>query len=616
MRKRFVLLLILSMAVVRLSAQSKWIEAEDFTDKGGWTVDGQFFDQMGSAYLNAHGLGLPVKDASTKIAVNKKGSYHVWIRTFNWNAPWNSTQAPGKFQLLIDGKIIGDTLGRSPDHWGWVLAGKTDIQGNEITLTLHDLTGFNGRCDAILLAQNPGLILPDSGSQLKSLRFKISGAVEPTFAGKYDLVVVGGGVAGMCAAISAARKGLKTALIHNRPVVGGNNSPEIKVGIQGGFNLPPYDAIGNIVSELGNAYADQNHVLSILNNEKNLTLFLNTHASGVEMTGNNIHFLIATDLETNETFRFESILFADCTGDGNLGYMAGADYKMGRELRSEYGETLAPEIPDKLGYGSTLKWETKNMGTPQSFPVLPWAVQFSENTVQYAYKSQWDWETGFRHDQIEDFEYIRDYSLRVIYGNWSYIKNFSKRKDEFRNFTFSEVSYVPGKRESRRLSGDYIITQNDIEDPVEHYNDGIVKATYSIDQHFPQPENSLYFPDEEFRSIQKHNLNPLGVSRRNIKPEDLNKPYMIPYRCLYSRNIGNLFMAGRDISATRLAMASLRVQGTTGMMGEVVGIAAFLCIKNDCLPHDIYINHLEEFKEALKMGVPRRNEPVMMPGLH
>lgn len=597
-------------------AQTIWVETESFDNKGGWTVDGQFFDQMGSAYLLAHGIGTPVQDATTTVAVKAKGKYHVWVRTFNWNAPWDAKQAPGIFQLLVNGSQVGGTLGNSPERWGWVKAGETDIQSSEVTLTLRDLTGFVGRCDAIVLTRDSNLSLPDGGPQLSAVRKKLTEAQGPQFAGDFDLVVVGGGVAGLCASISAARLGLKTALVHNRPVVGGNNSPEINVVILGGFNLPPYEAIGNIIAEMGNAYTNQEKILSILKKEENLTLFLNQHASGVEMDGDKIKTITATNLSTNETIKLGARLFADCTGDGNVGFMAGADFLMGRELRSEYNEVLAPEIPSNLGYGSTLKWGSTDMKTPQKFPVLPWAVQFSENTVQYAKQHNWDWETGFRYNQIDDFEYIRDYALRVIYGNWSYIKNFSKNKAEYENLALKNVSYVPGKRESRRLLGDVIITQNDVEGEWKKFDDGCVKATYSIDQHFPQPENSLYFPGEEFRSVQKHNYKPLGVSINNIDQKEVNEPYMIPYRCLYSRNVSNLFMAGRNVSATRLAMTSLRVQATTGMMGEVVGIAAFLSVSNDCTPREIYQKHLTEFKVALQNGVPQKNPPIYLPRLH
>lgn len=594
-------------------SQDLFLETEGFQNKGGWVVDPQFMDIMGSPYLLAHGVGVPVADATTEIVVADKGEYQIWARTYNWNSPWDSKQAPGQFQLLIDGNQLGDNLGKKPEKWGWVNVGKLELKKGKHEIRLHDLTGFEGRCDALFFTQNEKLIPPDSGDELNQFREKHLGLLNSIKSEQFDLVVVGGGVAGLCAAVSASRMGLKTALIHNRPNVGGNNGPEIKVGISGGFNLPPFENIGNIVSELGNAYINQDRIMSILKQEKNLTLFLNNHAFNVEMDGQNISAVLSKNIETNIVSRLKSTLVADCTGDGTVGYLAGADFKMGRETRSEYGETIAPEVADKFGYGSTLKWGSRNNPDGADFPIVPWAVQFSEATVQYTKGSNWDWETGFYYNQITDFEYIRDYALRVVYGNWSYLKNFSKRKEEYKNLELADVSYVPGKRESRRLMGDVVFTQQDAEGDWTKYEDACVKGTYSLDQHFPLPENTVFFPGEEFRSTMKHNLNPLGVSRKDLKDEDVNPPYMLPYRCLYSRNISNLFMAGRDISTTRIAMTSSRIQGTTGMMGEVVGIAAYLCMANECKPRDIYQKHLDELKDALHDGIPRQNSPVLKP---
>jgi len=615
--KKFITIVFFSLFFVFfLNAQDLLIETEGFQNKGGWVVDPLFMDIMGSPYLLAHGKGIPVADASTKITVSEKGVYHVWIRTFNWNSPWDSNQAPGIFQLLVDGKTLGDTLGKSPKHWGWVKVGSTLLHKADHEIILHDLSGFEGRCDALFFTKDGTIVPPDSGYELKKFRGQYLNLSMSLKSKKFDLVVVGGGVAGLCAAISASRLGLKTALVHDRPVVGGNNSPEIKVGISGGFNMEPYPNIGNVISELGNAYTNQKRIMSILKHEKNLSLFINTHAYDVEMKNGKIIAVLVKNIETNTINYLKTSYVADCTGDGNIGYMAGADYKMGRETRLEYGESLAPEVADNSGYGSTLKWDSKKTSKDVGFPVLPWAVQFSEATVQYTNSSNWTWETGFHYDQIKDFEYIRDYALRVIYGNWSYLKNFSGRKEEYKNRELNYVAYVPGKRESRRLLGDVVFTQQDAEGEWIKYDDACVKGTYSLDQHFPDPENTAFFPGEEFRSTQKHNLNPLGISRKDIPDNKVNPPYMLPFRCLYSRNIDNLFMAGRDVSTTRIAMTSSRVQATTGMMGEVVGIAASFCVDNNCNPGDIYEKHLGDLKKRLKEGVPRMNILIFKPREH
>lgn len=605
------ILLIVFFAFASLSAQQVFVEAEAFEDLGGWVNDPQFIDQMGSPYLLAHGKGIRVEDAVTNVNFNQTGNYHVWVRTFNWNAPWNKNDAPGIFQLIVDGQIVGEKLGDQPETWGWQKAGQVKIENNTATLALHDLTGFEGRCDAIFFSKNPNVKLPDSGENLVSFRKKILGIKRVKVPEQFDFIVVGGGFAGIASAVSAARLGLKTLLIHNRTVFGGNSSPEISIHPHGGFKLPPYDKIGTVIAELGYPSQYQDRIVDILKNEKNLTVRLNHNVFDAKTSHNQITSVIAKELTTGEEFMYSGHYFADCTGDGNLGFLAGAEYRMGRETRKEFGENLAPEIASNLSYGSTLKWHARTAGNRVNFPECPWAIQFTEVTSHKVMSYQWFWEAGYYKNQITDAEYIRDYWFRVIYGNWSFLKNHSTIKEKYTNADLYNVSHILGKRESRRLLGDHILTQMDVEGDWKKYPDSSVICTYTIDQHFPQPENSIYFPGEEFISEQKHNHNPLGPVSEKTRGVNVNMPYMLPYRCLYSKNIDNLFMAGRDISATRIAMTSFRVQGTTGMMGEVIAIAANLCKKYNCEPREIYTQHLDELKVALKKGVPAKYESIL-----
>lgn len=616
MKRIIQIYILLIVSAVYTSGQELFIEAELFEQKGGWVADAQFMDQMGSPYLLAHGMGTPVADASTKVTFPSTGTYHAWVRTYNWNSPWDASKAPGVFQLLVNGKPTVDKLGDVPSRWGWQYAGKMEINKKENRIALHDLTGFSGRCDAIAFDKDEYLVLPDGGTALSALRREKTGVKLTDANEKYELVVVGAGVAGLCAAVSAARMGVKTLLIHNRPVIGGNNSSEVGVGISGGIQLAPYEKIGNIVAELGNAFTNEGRIMEILNKEELLTLVLNQHVTGVEMEGTNIHAVIAKNIATNNEHRYEGIYYSDCTGDANLGYLAGADFRMGRETRAEFNEELAPEIKSNLSYGSSLKWSASAKDRKTDFPETPWAVQFTEATCKKVTKSQWYWETGFYKNQIEDAEYIRDYWFRVIYGNWSYLKNKSVSKADFADADLDNVSFVIGKRESRRLMGDVIFTQNDIEGDWKNFNDSTVVCTYTIDQHFPHPENTFFFPGEEFQAIQKHNYNPMGPVAKKVAGENVNLPYLLPYRSLYSRNVTNMFMAGRNISATRMAMTSFRVQGSTGMMGEVVGIAAYLCKTHRCFPRELYNRHVDELKAYLKMGVPNKNELIIKPNHH
>lgn len=577
--------------------QTILIEAESFDYTGGWVIDQQFSDQMGSAYLLAHGMGAPVGDAHTSITVPEPGTYRVWVRTRDWVAPWNAPGAPGKFQVLVNGKALGATFGTEGAKWHWQDGGAIRLAKGKAELALHDLTGFEGRCDAILLTSDAALKPPDEGAVLAAFRRKaLNLAASPAEAGAFDLVVVGGGMAGSTTAVAAARLGLKVALIQDRPILGGNTSSDIRVALGGAINLPPYPSIGVVVAEMdpgktGNAQPaanyDDERKLAVVKAEKNVKLFLNTRAYSVEKEGNRIKAVLARDVMTSREIRFPAPLFADCTGDGNIGFMAGADYRYGRESQSETGESMAPTGADKLVMGTSVMWYSENAGRPEMFPEVPWALQFNEQSMQDATRGDWDWETGQNRHQIDDFEMIRDSAYRAIYGNWSYQKNHSAKKDKYQNLRLSWVAYIGGKRESRRLMGDVVLQQQDIIDN-RAFPDASVTATWSIDLHVPTEKISAQFPGEEFRSVASFGK---------------KTPYAIPYRSFYSRNIENLFMAGRNISVTHVALGTVRVMRTTGMMGEVVGMAAAIASKHRTTPRGVYEHYLPELKEAMARGV-------------
>jgi hypothetical protein len=537
MKNRIHILNVIFFLVASLSSLSTagtiFVEAEGFAKLGGWMVDQQFMDQMGSPYLLAHGLGEPVKDATTTVEFPQTGKYRVWVRTRDWAAPWKAPGAPGKFQLLIDGVPLKTIFGTEGAEWHWQDGGMVKITKKQVDLALHDLTGFEGRCDAIVFTADADFTPPNKGEEMASFRRKALGlGEEPEDAGKFDLVVVGGGIAGTCTAVSAARLGLQVALIQNRPVLGGNNSSEVRVHLGGRINLPPYPALGNVVRELdsgkrGNAQPASNYddekKLRVARGEKNIHLFLNMHAFKVEKQGSRIVAVIAKHTRNSREFRFTAPVFSDCTGDGTIGHLAGADLRMGRESRGETGESLAPEKPDPMTMGASVQWYSWQEKAPSAFPDCPWALQFSEQSCHQLSRGDWDWETGLNRDQITEFEYIRDYGFRAVYGNWAFLKNKTHRKAWYANRKLEWVAYIAGKRESRRLLGDVILQQQDIEQQ-RKFPDAFVTTTWTIDLHYPDPKNTKYFPGEEFKTIAKH---------ARIKP------YPIPYRCLYSRNIGN-----------------------------------------------------------------------------
>lgn len=576
------------------------VEAESFEVKGGWVLDQQFIDQMGSPFLMAHGMGKPVADASTSVTIPEKGIWHVYVRTWNWCATWKTEEKPGRFHLSVNGKRLDNELGLG-EKWDWEYAGTIEIKERRNRIALHDLTGFNGRCDAILFSKEKEVQIPNEGEQMYKFRKKLLGFTgQPINGGTYDMVVVGAGTAGLGAAIKGAREGLKVALIHNRPVPGGNNSVEVRVVASGGLNLMPYPRLGDVIGEIKNVYRRPAHVDSVIAAEKNLSFFPNMHLFDLEKKENKITSVTARDIESNVETIFYAPIFVDCTGDGNIGFLAGAEYRVGREMRGETRETLAPERPDNMVLGTSLTWWSKDVGHATPFPECKWAIQFTEESCEKVTRGSNWWETGFLYDQVNEAEFIRDYLFRAIYGNWAFLKNKSKDKADYANLDLEALFYVAGKRESRRLMGDILLTQQDTEGAYVKYDDAFVTCTYDLDQHFPTPKNSFFFPGEEFISTMKHYFNDLGTPRRYLREDQVIPPFRIPYRCLYSKNVDNLFMAGRNISVTHIVLSATRVQETTGMMGELVGIASSLCKKYNCTPREVYKFHLKELESKIK----------------
>lgn len=601
--KRIMILLSFISVLCGCGNEELFVEAESFADKGGWMVDQQFMDVMGSPYLIAHGAGVPVADASVEVRLPGKGRWYVYARTFNWVSPWYDGEGPGKFRIAVDGDELSEVVGAYGSEWQWQFAGSFDASSRKVLIALKDLTGFDGRCDALYFSRSADPDLPADVDGVEHLRSKLlKNHDRASDKGSYDLVVAGGGVAGICAAVSASRQGLKVALIHNRPVLGGNNSAEVRVHLGGAIECGPYPQLGNLVKEFGhtkkgNAMGAENYEdwkkMEIVGNEKNISLFLNAHVTDVEMSNGAIEALLARDVRTGELMRFSAPLFADCTGDAAVGYLAGAEWHYGRESQAETGEPGAVEKADRQVLGASVQWNSKDMGEPSAFPVFEYGKVFSEESVQKVTFGEWTWETGMLRDQIYEAERVRDHGLLVVYSNWSYLKNRSSVRDEFRNRALDWVAYVAGKRESRRLVGDIMLTQNDILNEVP-YEDGTCATSWTIDLHYPDPANTAFFPGEEFKAVCT---------------QEYIEIYPIPYRCFYSRNIPNLFMAGRNISVTHVALGTVRVMRTTAMMGEVVGLAAAVCNRNDCRPRDVYSTYFEDLKSLMHEGAGKQGLP-------
>lgn len=560
------------------------VEAESLESHGGWKLDTQFIHEMGSPYLLAHGIGTPVDDASGEVMFPEAGTYHVHVRTKDWVARWNAEGAPGKFRVAVNGKMLDEVFGDEGAEWHWEYGGTVTIGEKATRIAVQDATGFDGRVDAIYFTTDKNDTPPDPGEILDGWRREQLGLSEsPTIRDGYDLVVVGGGYAGMGSAISAARMGLRVALIQNRPVLGGNGSSEVRVWSQGYIRRGKFPRIGEIVAEFADEatkspgraeeFGDDLKE-AIVRAEQNIDLFLNHHAYSVETEGNRITGVTTLDTRTSEWETFRGTLYSDCTGHGTIGALAEADWDM--------------TPTGRMGMSNMWRWAEAE--TPMEFPKTDWALDLEMEDFPYPrdHHGQWFWESGFDKDPLNDAEGIRDWNLRAVYGAFNAMKNRGGA-EEHKNAYLTWIAFIGGPRESRRLMGDVVLTQDHVVDKHE-FPDGCVPSTWTIDLHYPKDQYAEKFPEDPFISYANHD--------RRI---DRQYGYPVPYRCFYSRNIENLFMAGRNISVTHEALGTTRVMRTCGMMGEVVGKAASICIQNDCSPRQVYTHHLESLLDLCRL---------------
>ena len=568
------------------------IEAESFDQPGGWKLDTQFIDTMGSPYLLAHGLGRPVNAATTQVQVPSIGTYHVFVRTKDWVAVWDAPGAPGKFQVSINGEKLEHTFGTQGKEWHWEYGGAVELNEPNVTLGLHDLTGFDGRCDAIVLSKDRSPP-PHAAGVLPAWRRQLLGLPEqPATVEGFDLVVIGGGYSGIGTALSAARMGCKVALVQNRPVLGGNGSSEVRVWSMGHIRRGKYPRIGEIVSEFCDHATkspgryeefEDDKKEAIVAAEQNIRLFLNHHAYKVDQADGLITGVYAFDTRTSERKRFVAKLYADCTGHGTIGYLAQADWEMTPKGR--------------MGMSNMWAWAEGEQDV--AFPATPWALPLTMADFPYPrdHHGQWFWEGGFDKDPITQAEEIRDWNLRAVFGAFQAMKN-GDGADKHKSAYLTWIAFIGGPRESRRLMGDIVLKQDDIVEKVE-FPDGCVPSTWTIDLHYPKKQYAQKFPDNPFISIAVHD--------RRI---DRSYGYPVPYRCFYSRNINNLFMAGRCISVTHQALGTTRVMKTCGMMGEVVGKAASICVLRDCLPRSVYETYWSDLDALMKLPGKARRDTV------
>ncbi|MGW2476452.1 FAD-dependent oxidoreductase [Streptomyces sp. NPDC001665] len=416
----------------------------------------------------------------------------------------------------------------------------------------------------------------------------------------HDIVVVGGGLAGVCAAIAAARLGRRVALVHNRPVLGGNSSSEVRVWVCGAtaHGVNRWARESGIMGELytenqyrnpeGNPYYWDQVVLDAVLAEPLLDLYLNTDVREVEAAGpvdaRSVRGCTGWMMGSERRITFRANQFLDCTGDGLLGHLAGARYRVGREARAEHGEPWAPEEADEALLGSTLLFHTKDAGRPVKFVAPAYArdlagtpilrnrvLRTGDNGCDY-----WWIEWGGELDTVHDNERIRDELQAVVLGIWNHIKNSGEFPDA-ENLTLEWVGSLPGKREYRRFVGDHVLTQQDILEQ-RSFEDRVAFGGWSVDLH---PVQGMYADEPGARQRYAD-----GV-------------FHIPLRCLYSVNVSNLLFAGRNISATHIAFGATRVMATCATLGEAAGTAAALCVATGLSPRQLALEQPDSVRRTL-----------------
>ena len=406
-----------------------------------------------------------------------------------------------------------------------------------------------------------------------------------------QLCVVGGGLAGLFAAVSAARHGTRVLLMQDRPMLGGNASSEIRMWVRGAAGKENRETGLIQEAELENIYRNPTMNFSIWDSvlyrlavrEKNLTLLLNTTCLGCEKEKERIVSVTGWQLNSYTFHTVQAEIFMDCSGDSILAELSGARYRTGREGRDEFDEYAAPEREDRCTMGNSCLIEARKTDHPCPFTPPDWAFVYPDDESMYLKNHDipgtgvnfWWIELGGTADTIHDAQQINEELLRVAYGVWDHLKNRGDHGME--NWELEWVGFLPGKRESRRCEGPYLLNQRDLEEG-HTFDDAVAFGGWTMDNHDPL------------------GLRYMGYSSRHIIP---NVPYQIPFRCLYSVNVPNLMLAGRNISVTHMALSSTRVMATCSVIGQAAGTGAAVAIRHGCLPAEVTEKHMQELQTLL-----------------
>jgi len=576
-----------------MEKQYLWIDAADFQDKGGWSLDTQFAHLMGSPYLLAcQAPGVPVEDAIYQGMWNGSDRIRVWARTKNWYFPY----APGRFCVSVNGKMLSSELGNAPTHdWYWQEAGDVMTSNGMIQVTLHDLTGYFGRCAAILLTDDMDFVPKRPVNEYIKERAQFKKIdLTPEYFGEYDVVVAGAGPGGVPAAIAAARNGAKTLLISGRPILGGNSSEEAGVGYNGASSRQVNAREGGIAEEIiRKHYQAKESWTKILEGlcrvEKNLTVLYNKFVTDAKSENGVIRSTVLTDVLTNQKSIVQGKIFIDCTGDGWLGYHAGAKFRIGRESKWQYDEDFAPLngdtqtmsgcIMNGQSASKPLFIETDHEApyvAPEWVPKFASGKGYGRNIERIGFA--WWLEAPNTYDDLYDAEMARDELFRILLGHFNYLKNLWDEKEKASKYIFNCMPFYDAKRESRRFVGDYVLNQNDCMEG-KLFPDAVSHAGWCIDLH-----------------------NPKGIYSGKEGPffSNTHIPLVtIPFRCLYSVNMDNLLFAGRCASVTHIALGTCRLENTIACEGQAVGTAAAMCVQMGIMPRALGRDHIGELQQRL-----------------
>ena len=571
-----------------------WIDAEDFGDYGGWRMDTQYVHLLGSAYLIAPGVGEPVEDASAIVHVSGEGAFRVWVRTRDWLPAHH----PGRFQVVINGQPLPKLLGVAEhDEWTWVDAGTMVLKEGTNDMALHDVTGGFARCDALVLVRDVSYAPPNNEEGMQKERGRLTG-LDRTFrrGGDFEVLVAGGGPSGCPAAVAAARLGAKTALVQDRPVLGGNASLELGVPPEGAAIALPNARESGIIEEATRIQHGEGHHSSspafhrLAEAEPHLTVLLNTRVTGVRVNGSGrIAALETLDTVSGERSLFNADFVVDCTGDGWVGFYAGAQYRLGREARSEYDEPDAPEIADNITMSGCLMgrhglgYRAEDTGRAVGYEAPAWAAPIPDlvklkRTPRNLFTGEWWIEHAGTWDDLYDGERSRDELIRISFGYWDYLKNRWPERDKLRNYALVHVPCMVAKRETRRLLGDHVLTVSDVLGGTL-FEDRISYGGWPVDIHNP---HGIYKGE--------------GPYHTNYR---VKEPYTIPFRCLYSRNVDNLLFAGRCASYSHFALGTVRVERTLATTGQAAGTGAALCANKRITPRELCREHIAELQQTL-----------------